>query len=269
MRVAILGCGGSGGVPRIGDDWGACDPDEPRNRRTRASILVETERSRVLVDTERSRVLVDTERSRVLVDTSPDLRQQCLDCGISGFDAVLYTHAHADHCHGIDELRVLAQRDRHAMPVYAAADTLAALQDRFRYAFGDPNSPYPAILEPNEIAGPFTLGDLDVTPFAQNHGGITTLGLRFGPIAYSTDVVALDEAAFAALEGVKTWIVAALRPEPHPTHAHLDQALAWIERVRPKRAVLTHMTSDLDYASLAETLPDGVEPAHDGLILET
>ena len=260
MRVAILGCGGSGGVPRIGDDWGACDPDEPRNRRTRASILVETERSRVLVD---------TERSRVLVDTSPDLRQQCLDCGISGFDAVLYTHAHADHCHGIDELRVLAQRDRHAMPVYAAADTLAALQDRFRYAFGDPNSPYPAILEPNEIAGPFTLGDLDVTPFAQNHGGITTLGLRFGPIAYSTDVVALDEAAFAALEGVKTWIVAALRPEPHPTHAHLDQALAWIERVRPKRAVLTHMTSDLDYASLAETLPDGVEPAHDGLILET
>lgn len=251
MRLTILGCGSSGGVPRIGDDWGACDPGEPRNRRTRASILVETE------------------RTRVLVDTSPDLRQQCLDRRISGFDAVIYTHAHADHCHGIDELRVLAQRDRRTMPVYAAADTLAMLQDRFRYAFGEPGSPYPAILEPNEIDGPFTLGDLEVMPFAQNHGDVTTLGLRFGGIAYSTDVVALDEAAFAALEGVKTWIVAALRLEPHPTHAHLDQALAWIERVAPRRAVLTHMTSVLDYATLAATLPDGVEPAHDGLILET
>ena len=250
MRVTILGCGGSAGVPRIGGDWGACDPDEPRNRRTRASILVETG------------------RTRVLVDTSPDLRQQCLDLGIDGFDAVLYTHAHADHCHGIDEVRVLAQRDGRPMPIYAAADTLALLRDRFSYAFGDPASPYPAILEPHEIDGPLTLGDLDVTPFAQDHGAITTLGLRFGGIAYSTDVVALDEAAFAALEEVETWIVAALRPDPHPTHAHLDQALAWIERVRPKRAILTHMTSDLDYASLTATLPDGVEPAHDGLVLE-
>ena len=250
MRVTILGCGASGGVPRIGDDWGACDPGEPRNRRTRASILVETE------------------RTRVLVDTSPDLRQQCLDRRISGFDAVIYTHSHADHCHGIDELRVLAQRDRRTMPVYAAADTLASLQDRFRYAFGEPGSPYPAILEPHEIDGPFTLGDVEVRPFAQAHGNVTTLGLRFGGIAYSTDVVALDEAAFAALEGVETWIVAALGLEPHPTHAHLDQALAWIERVAPRRAVLTHMTSVLDYATLAATLPKGVEPAHDGLILE-
>ena len=202
MRVTILGCGGSGGVPRIGNDWGTCDPNEPRNRRTRASILV------------------DAGRTRVLVDTSPDLRQQCLDRGIAGFDAVLYTHAHADHCHGIDEIRTLALRDRRAMPVYAAADTMAAIKDRFAYAFGVPGSPYPAILEPHPIDGPLTLGDLAVTPFEQDHGSVTTLGLRFGPIAYSTDVVALDEAAFAALEGVEIWIVAALRTKPHPTHAH-------------------------------------------------
>lgn len=250
MRVTILGCGGSGGVPRIGNDWGTCDPNEPRNRRTRASILV------------------DTGRTRVLVDTSPDLRQQCLDRGIAGFDAVLYTHAHADHCHGIDEIRTLALRDRRAMPVYAAADTMAAIKDRFAYAFGVPGSPYPAILEPHPIDGPLTLGDLAVTPFEQDHGSVTTLGLRFGPIAYSTDVVALDEAAFAALQGVEIWIVAALRTKPHPTHAHLDKVLAWIDRVRPKRAVLTHMTAVLDYATLCKSLPKGVEPAHDGLILE-
>lgn len=249
MRVTILGCGGSGGVPRIGEDWGVCDPDEPRNRRTRASIFVETG------------------RTRVLVDTSPDLRQQCLDRGIADFDAVVYTHSHADHCHGIDELRVLAARNRRPMPIFAAADTLATLKDRFGYAFGEPDSPYPAILVGHEIDGPFTLGDLEVTPFAQDHGGITTLGLRFGAIAYSTDVVALHEAAFAALEGVQTWIVAALRPEPHPTHANVDQALAWIDRLRPRRAVLTHMTALLDYAALSTTLPDGVEPAHDGLVL--
>ncbi len=204
----------------------------------------------------------------MLVDTSPDLRQQCLDRGIADFDAVIYTHSHADHCHGIDELRVLAARNRRPMPIYAAADTLATLKDRFAYAFGEPDSPYPAILEPCEIDGPFTLGELQVTPFAQDHGGLTTLGLRFGAIAYSTDVVALDEAAFAALEGVDVWIVAALRAEPHPTHAHLDRALAWIERVLPRRAVLTHMTSGLDYATLCASLPQGVEPGHDGLVIE-
>jgi phosphoribosyl 1,2-cyclic phosphate phosphodiesterase len=250
MRVTILGCGASGGVPRIGNDWGECDPGEPRNRRTRASILVETD------------------LTRVLVDTSPDLRQQCLDRGIADFDAVLYTHSHADHCHGIDELRVLAARNGRPMPIYAAADTLATLQDRFHYAFGDPNSPYPAILEPHQINGPQTLGDLDVTPFGQDHGGVTTLGLRFGRIAYSTDLVTLDDAAFAALEGVDTWIVGALRPEPHPTHAHVDRVLEWIARVRPKRAVLTHMSALLDYAALTATLPNGIKPAHDGLVLE-
>ena len=250
MRVTILGCGASGGVPSIGNNWGVCDPGEPRNRRTRASIFVETD------------------RTRVLVDTSPDLRLQCLDRGIADFDAVVFTHSHADHCHGIDEIRVLAARNGRPMPIYAAADTLAALQDRFHYAFGDPDSPYPAILEPHRIDGPLTVGDLDITPFAQDHGGVATLGLRFGPIAYSTDVVALDAAAFAALAGVETWIVAALRPEPHPTHAHVEQVLEWIERVRPKRAVLTHMTAQLDYATLAATLPAGVEPAHDGLVLD-
>ena len=165
MRVTILGCGASGGVPRIGNDWGACDPDEPRNRRTRASILVETD------------------HTRILVDTSPDLRQQCLDRDVADFDAVVYTHAHADHCHGIDEIRVLAGRNRRPMPIYAAADTLGLLQDRFAYAFGEPGSPYPPILDPHRIDGPFTVGDLNVTPFAQDHGGVTTLGLRFGTFA--------------------------------------------------------------------------------------
>ena len=248
MRVTILGCGASGGVPRIGDDWGECDRNEPRNRRRRASILVEQG------------------SSRLLVDTSPDLRQQCLDAGVAGFDAVIFTHDHADHTHGIDELRPIVGRSRRAMPVYGHQNALDSITARFSYALGD--GLYPPIVAPQPVEGPFRVGEIPVLPFDQDHGGLTSLGLRFGPIAYSTDLVGLDERAFAALEGVEIWIVDALRYEPHPTHAHVALSLEWIARIRPRRAVITHMTAELDYRRLAAELPGGVEPAYDGLVIE-
>jgi phosphoribosyl 1,2-cyclic phosphate phosphodiesterase len=202
----------------------------------------------------------------VLIDTSPDLRAQCLDANISSFDAVIYTHDHADHTHGIDELRPIVQRRRSPMPIFGRADAIESISRRFDYAFG--GGAYPPIVAPNVIDGPFHVGDVAVTPFEQDHGGPISLGLRFGAIAYSTDLVALDEPAFAALAGVRVWIVDALRDKPHPTHAHVDLTLEWIARVRPERAILTHMTAGLDYATLAARLPAGVEPAHDGLVIE-
>lgn len=251
MRVTVLGCGTSGGVPRIGGVWGVCDPHEPRNRRLRASILVESE------------------GSAILVDTSPDLRAQCLENDIQRLDAVLYTHDHADHTHGIDELRVFAMMRRERVPIYADALTLATLRQRFDYIFAS-RTGYPAICEGHEIElAPFRVAGVDVVPFRQTHGWTTSLGFRFGSIAYSTDLNELDEDAFAALKGVDTWIVDALRPKPHPTHTHLAQTLEWIERVRPRRAYLTHMTWEMDYASLCNSLPRGVEPAYDGLVVES
>ncbi len=258
MRATVLGCGTSGGVPRIGgpDDagrgghWGACDPNEPRNRRRRASILVEEG------------------ETALLVDTSPDLRVQCLDHDIRRLDAVLYTHDHADHTHGIDELRVFALTQRRRMPVYTDRPTLTGLAKRFDYAF-DASSGYPAICEAHEIdTEAFRLGEIDVVPFRQAHGPVTSLGFRFGAIAYSTDLNGLDEVAFEALNGVDTWIVDALRYEPHPTHAHLEMTLGWIERVKPRRAYLTHMTWGMDYRTLLAELPPSVEPAYDGLVVE-
>jgi len=253
MKVTILGCGSSTGVPRVGNDWGDCDPGEPRNRRSRCSILV------------------DSGSTRLLVDTAPDLRQQLLDTGTDDLDAVLYTHAHADQTHGIDDLRVLFLRKRARLPVYGDAETLAILRRRFDYIFErPPNSPYPPIAETHELdpAAPFRIGDIDGAAFAQEHGNITSLGLRFGAIGYSNDVNALDERAFEVLDGVRVWIVDALRYTPHPTHAHLDQALEWIERLGPARAVLTNMHIDMDYRTLRRTLPDGVEPAYDGMVIE-
>lgn len=251
MRLTILGCGTSGGVPRIGNDWGDCDPNEPRNRRRRASVAVETG------------------QTRVVVDTSPDFRDQCLDAGIDRLDGVIYTHDHADHCHGIDDLRFLAYAMRKRIDVYSDQDTIDRLRRRFGYCFETPEgSLYPPIVRAHGVNGPFTIGDLDVIPFKQNHGDMDTLGLRFGPIAYSTDVVDLGEAAFAALDGVRVWIVDALRYDHHPTHANLATTLKWIERVKPQRAVLTHMNFELDYRTLRETLPAGVEPGYDGLVID-
>lgn len=253
MRAVILGCGTSGGVPRIGGDWGACDPTEPRNRRRRCSILVQ-----------------DGD-STLLVDTSPDLRMQLLDARVDRIDGVIWTHEHADQAHGIDDLRPLALRRRAALDGWLDRRTFDILGTRFDYIFkAPPGSFYPAIVRPHlyDFGTPFHVGGIEVMPFRQDHGGGPSAGLRFGPIGYSNDVVALDDAAFAALEGVEIWIVDAMRYRPHPTHAHLDLTLEWIRRLRPRRAILTNMHVDLDYRTLCKDLPEGVEPAHDGMVLE-
>lgn len=250
MKVTVLGCGTSGGVPRIGDIWGACDPNNPKNRRSRASIAVETG------------------NTRLIVDSSPDFREQCLKNNINQLDAILYTHDHADHVHGIDDLRGFMLINKGTrVQAYADQYTFDQLNSRFTYIFQSQDN-YPAIAEGHVIDGPFQVGEIDVVPFRQDHGAIDSLGFRFGSIAYSTDLVDLDEAAFDALAGVDTWIVDALRYKPHPTHAHLDMTLGWIERVKPRRAILTHMTWDMDYETLLSELPDGVEPAYDGMVIE-
>ncbi len=249
-RVTILGCGSSGGVPRIGNDWGDCNPDNPKNERTRASIFVEQG------------------STKLLVDTSPDLRKQLLDNDFSDFDAVLYTHGHADHSHGIDDVRTLFRTHGRRYPAYASHDTFDTLRSRFSYAFEPESEWYEPFFEAHTADGPFTIGDIEVVPFEQDHGGLTSTGYRFGPIAYSTDLIGLDDAALEVLRGVDTWIVQALRDEPHPLHAHTEMTLAWIHRIKPRRAVLTHMTAFLDYDELAGRLPAGVEPAYDGMVIE-
>jgi phosphoribosyl 1,2-cyclic phosphate phosphodiesterase len=253
VKVTVLGCGGSGGVPAIGNLWGVCDPANPRNRRRRCSVLVEA----------RGQVL--------LVDTSPDCREQLLDAGVARLDAVLYTHAHADHLHGIDELRGINRLMRRPVPIWADRATLRQIEQRFGYtlkALEPGSSFYKPTLEPHEIAGPFRAAGLEIVPFEQDHGFSTTLGFRIGGFGYSTDVVELDERAFAALDGVELWIVDCLRREKHPTHSHLEKTLRWIERVKPRRAILTHMDPVLDYATLRAELPQGVEPGYDGLAVE-
>jgi phosphoribosyl 1,2-cyclic phosphate phosphodiesterase len=253
MKVTMLGCGSSTGVPAVGPDWGACDPTDPRNRRRRASILIEC----------RSQT--------VLIDTSPDMREQLLDANIGRLDAVIMTHAHADHLHGIDDLRSVNRLVQHAIPLYANAATLREIEQRFAYALV-PIEPggffFKPTVTPHTIDGPFTVAGLPVMPFEQHHGYSKTLGFRIGALGYSTDVVDLDDAAFAALAGIELWIVDCLRYEPHPTHSHLAKTLSWIERVKPKRAVLTHMDRPLDYAELAAKLPPCVEPGIDGLVFE-
>jgi len=251
VKVTILGCGSSGGVPRIGNDWGACDPQEPRNRRRRCSILVEHG------------------QSRLPVDTSPDLREQLLDAQVDRLDGIVYTHEHADQTHGIDDLRPLYLRMRERLRIFADRRTLGILGQRFDYIFEQiPNSGYPPIARAQEIDGAFKVGEIRVLPFRQAHGATDSLGLRFGPIAYSSDVSDLPEEAFEALLGVEVWIVDALRYKPHPTHAHLELALQWIARVKPARAVVTNLHVDLDYRTLMKELPAGVEPAYDGMVIE-
>lgn len=253
MRVTILGCGGSGGVPLIGDYWGACNPENPRNRRLRVSALVEDK------------------GVFLLLDTSPDLRQQALAAGIKRLDAVLFTHTHADHVHGIDDLRPVNRLMKAPLDIYGSPETLRDIQARFGYVFGAPAAGhgfYKPYLVPHEVTGPFKVGHLDVVPFEQDHGFTKTTGYRIGDMAYSTDVVDLPEPAFAALEGLELWIVDCLRLEPHQTHAHLGKALEWIARARPRRAVLTHMNHSVDYDDLASRLPAGVEAGYDGMVIE-
>lgn len=249
----MLGCGPSMGVPAIGRDWGACDPNEPRNRRRRASLLIENR------------------GKTVLIDTSPDLREQLLDADVDRLDAVILTHAHADHLHGIDDLRAVNRLMRQAIPLYADAKSLAEIEQRFGYTLehvppGDMF--FKPTVTPHVIDSPFVAAGLPVTPFTQDHGYTTTLGLRVGAFGYSTDVTELDDAAFAVLARLDVWIVDCLRYEPHPTHSHLAKTLAWIDRIKPKRAILTHLDRPLDYRELAAQLPPGVEPGYDGLVVE-
>jgi len=253
VKIRILGCGGSGGVPLIGDKWGNCDPGEPKNRRRRVSILVEEG------------------ATTLLIDTSPDLREQRLDAGTSRLDAVLFTHAHADHLHGIDDLRSVNRLMRAPIPVYANTDTLEKIGQRFGYVFApleSGDSFYKPTLVPHVIDGAFEIAGIRIVPFEQDHGFSTTLGFRIGDMAYSTDVVDLDDTAFEVLEGIELWIVDCLRYEPHPTHSHLAKTLSWVARVKPRRAVLTHMDIPLDYATLRRNLPAGVEPGYDGLMIK-
>jgi phosphoribosyl 1,2-cyclic phosphate phosphodiesterase len=261
LKITILGSGSSGGVPRVGGGWGVCDPWEPKNRRSRCSILVQRVGAGGSTD--------------VLVDTAPDMREQVLRAGLERLDAVLYTHDHADQTHGIDDLRGYALIMRKRVPVYLDAVTAATLMARFGYCFQAPEgSGYPAILDAHEIAplrafeiiGPG--GAVPVLPFDQEHGHTRSLGFRFGPVAYSSDVNGLPEESFAALEGVECWIVDALRYAPHPTHAHLARTLEWIARVKPKHAILTNLHQDLDYETLRRELPEGVEPGFDGMVVE-
>jgi len=259
LRFTILGCGSSGGVPRLGGLWGECDPDNPRNYRRRCSMLVER---------------ISAEGcTRVLIDTSPDLRAQLLDAGIATLDAVVYTHSHADHVHGIDDLRMIVFNRRARLPVWADGPTQDALLSRFGYAFVQPKgSPYPPILDLNTIRGDVTIdgagGRVTLSPFTVEHGAISSLGFRIGDLAYLPDVSGIPDQAWEALAGLEVWVLDALRRTPHPSHAHLDLALDWIARAAPRRAVLTNMHVDLDYATVEAETPPHVTPAHDGMVLE-
>ena len=258
LRFTILGCGSSGGVPRLGGHWGDCDPKNPKNRRRRCSVLVE-------------RVHGDAV-TRVLIDTSPDMREQLLDAGIGHLDGVVYTHSHADHVHGIDDLRQIVLNMRRRLVVWADAPTQNALISRFGYLFMQPEgSPYPSILDLRSIDGAFEVdgpaGPVRFQPFTVDHGSMDSLGFRVGPLAYLPDVVAIPDDVWPVLEGLECWVVDALRRKPHPTHAHLDLTLQWIAKVRPAHAVITNMHLDLDYDMLSNELPQGVSPAFDGRVL--
>ena len=250
MKVTVLGCGTSTGVPKIGGKWGVCDPNNPKNRRRRSSIFIEDQ---------------DT---KILIDTTPDLREQCLDAGISHIDGVLYTHDHADHTHGIDDLRAIKHIMKRRVEIYSNARTISVLRKRFDYIF-EGKEGYPDILNSNVIANEeFEVESLAVQPFDLAHGNSITLGFRLNKIAYTTDVNAIPDDSEKYLHGLDLWIVDTLRPEPHPTHSHLEQTLGWIEKYKPKRALLTHMTWDLDYETLKKTLPENIEPAYDGMVIE-
>ncbi|MDQ0392953.1 MBL fold metallo-hydrolase [Labrys monachus] len=258
LTATLLGCGSSGGVPRIGFGWGDCDPAEPRNRRRRCSLLIEREGA--------------SGRTTVLIDTGPDMRQQLLDAEVDWVDGVLYTHEHADHTHGIDDLRVLAINRRRRVDVHADPQTAALLRSRFSYCFETPKgSNYPPILTMHTIdIGIETVidgagGPVAALPFDQDHGDIHSLGFRVGNFAYSSDINGLPKESEAMLQGLDVWVVDALRPQPHPSHWSLTDALHWIAKLKPKRAILTNMHTDMDYRTLTRTLPPGVEPGFDGM----
>ncbi|WP_405405978.1 MBL fold metallo-hydrolase [Paracoccus sp. Ld10] len=256
IRATILGCGSSGGVPRLGDRWGACDPANPRNRRRRCSLLVERDGP--------------DGTTQVLIDTGPDLVPQMLDAGVATLDAVVYTHAHADHVHGIDDLRQLVFNARRILPLWADEPTAHALTTRFGYVFETPKgSLYPPICALRAIDGPITIdgpgGSVTLIPFRVQHGEITALGFRIGGLVYLPDVSDIPDDAWPLIEDAPVFIIDALRHEPHPSHAHLALSLDWIARARSPRAVLTNMHIDMDYVSVDAQTPSHVQPAFDGM----
>lgn len=261
MKITLLGTGGSAGMPQIGGadgkgDWGQTDPAEPRNRRSRTSIVIRAD-----------------DGSNILVDTGPDLRFQLTSCGIGKIDALVYTHAHADHVAGLDEVRILNRILNAPMPTFATQEVWEELKQRFAYAFKGWNGGFIGrpVLQENTITPgeSFTVSGLNILPLDQDHGYSRSLGLRIGDLAYCTDVVRFDEATWAALQGVKIFIVDCFTPaNDHPTHAGLPSVLGWVEQLRPARTILTHMGPAMDYASLIKTLPHSVEPGYDGMVLE-
>jgi phosphoribosyl 1,2-cyclic phosphate phosphodiesterase len=260
-RFTILGCGSSGGVPRIGAMWGKCDPANPKNRRRRCALLVERRGPRGT--------------TAVLVDTPPDLREQLLSVRAEALDAVLYTHDHADHSHGIDDLRMVAYAMRRRVPCYFDPATRESIVTRFAYCFEQPaGSTYPPILVARDVAAgePVVVdgagGPIEALPIRQFHGDIETLAFRFGGVAYSPDVSALPLDSIPMLEDLDLWIVDALRETPHPSHFSVKEALEHIARLRARRAILTHMTGELDYEALRRVLPPHVEPAYDNMVIE-
>lgn len=262
LTVTILGCGSSGGVPRVAQGWGKCDPHEPRNRRRRCSILVTRTNGR-------------GEATNVLVDTSPDLRDQMLRANVVDLSGVLFTHDHADHTHGIDDLRPYFVQTRRRMDAWLDPGTSPQLRERFSYVFESaPGSDYPPIMnEHHMVPGEITTisgpgGDIEAKPFRLPHGNVEALGLRFGDMAYTPDLSAIPHEALDYLKGLDLWIVDALRIAPHPSHFTLAEALGWIEHLKPKRAVLTNLHTDLDYETLRRSVPENVQPAYDGLTLD-
>ncbi len=247
------------GVPRVALGWGSCDPNNPKNRRRRCSLLVERTNSH-------------GQHTRVLIDTSPDLRAQLLETEVDWLDGVLITHEHADHTHGIDDLRPLFVHKRRRLDVYLDEPTSRAMHARFGYCFmTPPGSDYPPIATEHRLTPGRAVtvdgqgGAIEALPVLQEHGDIPSLGFRFGGVAYSVDIKTVPPESLPLLAGLDIWVVDALRMAPHPSHMCLDEALDWIARLKPKRAILTNLHTDMDYASLRAKLPSHVEPAYDGL----
>ncbi|MGC6471812.1 MAG: MBL fold metallo-hydrolase [Parvibaculales bacterium] len=260
LQYRILGCGSSGGVPRIDGDWGECDPTEPKNKRSRCSLLVSSSSGEGTTN--------------LLIDTSPDMREQLIAAQAGHIDAVAFTHDHADQSHGIDDLRALAYKFRQRIPVWMDERTSRTITDRFAYCFRElNNSGYPSILEekriddthaPIEVSG--AGGLISAKPFPVEHGRITALGYRFGNVVYTPDVSEIPDESVGYIEDVDTWVVDALRPTPHPTHFHLEKTLAYIEKFKVKQAFLTNLHIDMDYKTLCDALPQHVQPSYDGLV---
>jgi phosphoribosyl 1,2-cyclic phosphate phosphodiesterase len=261
VALTILGCGSSGGVPRVAQGWGACDPNNPRNNRRRCSALIE-------------RIGPDG-KTLVLVDASPDLRWQLIDAGVNRLDGVMLTHPHADHTHGIDDLRPLVIAMRKRIEIFMDAPTSADVTEKFAYIFASPHgSSYPPISREKRLVSGVACavdgpgGAIETMPFDLNHGDITALGLRVSGLAYTPDLIDIPDSSLPYLEGLDVWIIDALRYAPHPSHLSVDQALGWIERMRPRRAILTNLHTDLDYETLRARLPEHVVPAYDGMRIE-